>query len=74
MITASRTFLALAICMSSAAFVSQASAQPDTQAKPPAPPNTISAHRMAALKKCTDGKKFAGDKYVACMTAEGEAP
>jgi hypothetical protein len=30
--------------------------------------------RMAALKKCTEHKKFAGDKYVACMTAEGEAP
>ena len=30
--------------------------------------------RMAALKKCTEGKKFAGDKYVACMTAAGEAP
>jgi putative intracellular protease/amidase len=24
--------------------------------------------------KCTDGKKFAGDKYVVCMTAEGESP
>jgi hypothetical protein len=46
----------------------------DTQKPPPAPANTISAHRMAALKKCTDGKKFAGDKYVACMTAEGESP
>jgi hypothetical protein len=74
MITASRTFLALAVCMSAAAFVSRASAQVDTQKSPPAPPNTITAHRMAALKKCTDGKKFAGDKYVACMTAEGEAP
>jgi hypothetical protein len=60
--------------VSVAAFVSQASAQVDTQKPPPAPANTISAHRMAALKKCTDGKKFAGDKYVACMTAEGESP
>ena len=74
MITVSRTLLALAVCMSAAAFVSQASAQVDTQKPPPGPPNTISAHRMAALKKCTDGKKFAGDKYVACMTAEGESP
>jgi hypothetical protein len=34
----------------------------------------LNKKRMAALKKCTEGKKFAGDKYVACMTAEGEAP
>ena len=34
----------------------------------------LNRKRMAALKKCTEGKKFAGDKYVACMTAEGEAP
>jgi hypothetical protein len=72
MTTVSQTFLAFAIC--TAAFVSQASAQGDAQKAPPGPPNTISAHRMAALKKCTDGKKFAGDKYVACMTAEGETP
>jgi hypothetical protein len=74
MIVVSRTLLALALCMSAAAFASQASAQVDTQKPPPGPANTISAHRMAALKKCTDGKKFAGDKYVACMTAEGESP
>jgi hypothetical protein len=30
--------------------------------------------RMAALKNCTEEHKFAGDKYVACMTAAGEAP
>lgn len=70
----SRTLLALAVCVPAATFVSQASAQVDTQKPPPGPPNTISAHRMAALKKCTDGQKFAGDKYVACMTAEGESP
>jgi hypothetical protein len=74
MITVSRTFLALAVCTSAAAFVSQASAQVDTQKPPPGPANTISPHRMAALKKCTDRKKFASDKYVACMTAEGESP
>jgi hypothetical protein len=34
----------------------------------------LNRKRMAALKKCTEGHKFAGDKYVACMTAEGEAP
>jgi hypothetical protein len=73
MIITSR-FIALTVVLSVTAFASQALAQVDTQKPPPAPPNTISAHRMAALKKCTDGKKFAGDKYVACMTAEGEAP
>jgi len=30
--------------------------------------------RMAALKKCTDGLKFASDRYVACMSKLGEAP
>jgi hypothetical protein len=30
--------------------------------------------RMAAFKKCTEDQKFAGDKYVACMTAAGVAP
>jgi hypothetical protein len=34
----------------------------------------LNQKRMAALKKCTEGKKFAGDKYVACMSAQGEAP
>jgi hypothetical protein len=34
----------------------------------------LNKKRAAALKKCTEGKKFAGDKYVACMTAAGEAP
>lgn len=34
----------------------------------------LNRKRMAALKKCTDHKKFAGDKYVTCMTAAGEAP
>lgn len=32
----------------------------DTLPPPPGPANTISAHRMAALKKCTDGKKIRG--------------
>ena len=36
---------------------------------------TILNHkRMAALKKCTDGIKFDSDRYVACMSAAGEAP
>ena len=31
-------------------------------------------HRSAALTSCTDGIKFASDKYVACMLQEGETP
>jgi hypothetical protein len=31
-------------------------------------------HRSAALTTCTDGIKFASDKYVACMLKEGETP
>jgi hypothetical protein len=30
--------------------------------------------RAAALKKCTDGIRFASDHYVACMSKLGEAP
>jgi hypothetical protein len=74
MITVSRLFFALAVCASAAAFVTHASAQVDTQAKPPGPSSKISAHRMAALKKCTDGIKFESDRYVNCMTKEGESP
>jgi hypothetical protein len=29
---------------------------------------------MAAIKKCTDGIKFNSDRYVACMSKEGESP
>jgi hypothetical protein len=32
------------------------------------------AKRMAAIKKCTDGIKFDSDRYVACMSREGESP
>jgi hypothetical protein len=74
MTTVSRFFVALAVCISAAAFVTHASAQVDTQAKPPGPASKIPAHRIAALKKCTDGIKFESDKYVACMTKEGENP
>jgi hypothetical protein len=74
MIILSRLFVALAVCISAAAFVTHASAQVDTQAKPPGPSSKISAHRMASLKKCTDGIKFESDRYVNCMTKEGEAP
>jgi hypothetical protein len=34
----------------------------------------LNARRMAALKKCTDGIPFDSDRYVACMSKEGEAP
>jgi hypothetical protein len=34
----------------------------------------LNSRRMAALKKCTDGIKFDSDRYVACMSKEGEAP
>jgi hypothetical protein len=34
----------------------------------------LNAHRMAALKKCTNGIPFESDGYVACMSKEGEAP
>jgi hypothetical protein len=74
MITVGRLFVAVAVCISAAAFVTHASAQIDTQAKPPGPSSKIPAHRVAALKKCTDGIKFESDKYVACMTKEGENP
>ena len=35
---------------------------------------TGNAKRMAAIKKCTDGIKFNSDRYVACMSKEGESP
>jgi hypothetical protein len=34
----------------------------------------LNARRMAALKKCTDGIPFDSDRYVACISKEGEAP
>jgi hypothetical protein len=34
----------------------------------------LNAHRMAALKKCTHSIAFESDRYVACMSKEGEAP
>jgi hypothetical protein len=30
--------------------------------------------RVAALEKCTDGIKFASNRYVACMSRQGEVP
>jgi hypothetical protein len=73
MITKNRLLVILAVGLSAVAFASQASAQPDTQRTPPNP-TKISAHREAALRKCTDGIKFESDRYVECMRAEGEEP
>ena len=40
----------------------------------PVHPTAGNAKRMAAIKKCTDGLKFNSDRYVACMSKEGESP
>ena len=34
----------------------------------------LNARRMAAIKKCTDGIKFDSDRYVECMSKEGQSP
>jgi hypothetical protein len=75
MFTANRHAVAVAVVLSFA-FASQALAQPNVNPPPPLTGNgpPLSDHRKAALKKCTDGIKFASDRYVACMTKEGEAP
>jgi hypothetical protein len=75
MFTADRRIIALAFGLS-AAFASQALAQPDVNAPKPLTGHgpALSEHRKAALQKCTNGVKFASDNYVACMTKEGEAP
>jgi hypothetical protein len=46
-----------------------AAAATPVHAAPPA-----NAKRMAAIKKCTDGVKFDSNRYVACMSKQGEAP
>ncbi|MGC2123808.1 MAG: hypothetical protein WA652_13230 [Xanthobacteraceae bacterium] len=66
--------VALTFGISAAVLASPVFAQPDAQAPPPRPDMPLSAHRMAALKKCTEGTKFESDKYVNCMTSEGENP
>ena len=38
------------------------------------PVNPTNAKRMAAIKKCTDGLKFDFNRYVACMSKQGESP
>jgi hypothetical protein len=71
-----KSVVALLIGISVAAFASQASAQPDVNPPPPLTGHgpRLSEHRKAALMTCTDGIKFSSDRYVACMTKEGEAP
>ena len=76
MFSANRLSIILAVGLSVAAFASQALAQPDVNPPPPLTGHgpQLGAHRKAALQKCTDGIKFASDRYVACMTNEGEEP
>jgi hypothetical protein len=76
MFSANRLGIILAVGLSVAAFASQALAQPDVNPPPPLTGHgpQLGAHRKAALQKCTDGIKFDSDRYVACMTREGEAP
>jgi len=40
----------------------------------PVHPTAGNAKRMAAIKKCTEGIKFDSNRYVACMSKEGESP
>jgi hypothetical protein len=75
MCTPNRLVIALAIGLS-AAFASQALAQPDVNPPPPLTGHgpALTAHRKAALMRCTNGIQFDSDRYVNCMTKEGEAP
>jgi hypothetical protein len=70
-----KSFATLLIGVTVAAFASQASAQPDVPATAHLSGHArISAHRRAALEKCTSGIKFSSRRYVACMMGEGETP
>jgi hypothetical protein len=75
MIIANRHVVAFGVALA-AAFASQALAQPDVNPPPPLTDHgpALSEHRKAALMKCTDRTPFASDRYVNCMTREGEAP
>ena len=73
MVSANKHIAALLMTTAVTAFASQALAQVDTQPRP-AVRTSISEHRAAALKKCTDNITFASDRYVACMQSEGEEP
>ena len=52
--------------------VADPSSASEAAAAAPVPPSN--AKRMAAIKKCTEGVKFNFDRYVACMSKEGESP
>jgi hypothetical protein len=75
MLSTNRLIVTLALGLS-AAFASQALAQPDVNPPPPLTGHgpALSEHRKAALKMCTDGIKFSSDRYVDCMTRAGETP
>ena len=75
MLIANRLIVAFGVGLA-AAFASQALAQPDVNPPPPLTGHgpALSEHRKAALMKCTDRTPFAFDRYVACMTQEGETP
>ena len=75
MLIANRLVVALGVGLS-AAFASQALAQPDVNPPPPLTGHgpALTEHRKAALQKCTDRIPFASDRYVSCMTRENESP
>jgi hypothetical protein len=53
-------------CVSDSSSVAEATVATPIQA--------AKAKRTAAIKKCTSGLKFDFDRYVACMSKEGESP
>jgi hypothetical protein len=76
MLAANSLVVAFAVGLSTV-LASQALAQPNVTPPPPLTgkgPAQLSEHRKAALKKCIKGTSFDSDRYVACMTKEGEAP
>jgi hypothetical protein len=52
--------------------VSDPSSTGEAAVATPAP--AANAKRMAAIRKCTAGQKFDFDRYVACMSKQGESP
>jgi hypothetical protein len=76
MLTPNSLAVAFAVGLSTV-LASQVLAQPNVSPPPPLTgkgPAKLSEHRKAALKKCTNQTSFDSDRYVACMTKEGEAP
>jgi hypothetical protein len=56
------------------ACVSDPSSTGEAEVATPGHATGGNAKRMAAIKKCTAGLKFDSDRYVACMSKEGESP